>query len=97
MGARKAPTPPPKRVGRIEQLTREVRYDLEARHGFFATLSPEFEERVEKEVGRRLADQVDPLTPLDRVTIRNAAIGAPPETQRLVRIIERLTGESFLP
>lgn len=42
-------------VGRVEQLTREVRRDLELRHGYFATLSPEFERRVGEEVKRRLS------------------------------------------
>lgn len=41
-------------VDRIEQLTQEVRRDLEARHGTFATLSPEFDRRVDEEVKRRM-------------------------------------------
>lgn len=40
---------------RIEQVTQEVRRDLEFRHGYFATLSPEFEQRVAVEVERRLS------------------------------------------
>ena len=41
-------------VGRIEQLTQEVRRDLTLRHGHFATLSPEFERRVAEVVRSRL-------------------------------------------
>ena len=42
-------------VGRIEQLTQEVRRDLELRHGYIARLSPEFERRVADEIERRVA------------------------------------------
>ena len=52
--------------------------------------------RLAKKLGEVVDRLARTLTDEERDTVRNAAIGAPPETERLVAIIERLTGESFL-
>ena len=92
-------------VGRIEQLTERVRSELEQRHGFMATLSPEFERRVRDEVDRRMSEARElvgvKLTDEERETLRRAAGVADADDLSidptpLIRIIERLTGERFL-
>lgn len=80
------PPSPPMRVGRIEQLTEAIKTANPFQSARLARDMTEEAERIRRS-----------LAPRERKICQQAAGGDPTTREALVRIIERLTGERFLP